>query len=69
MMPADTRIRETNLDGKKGGKLPSIGPTELLVIALIIMLLFGGKILNNLGKSAGETIKELRKVGKELSDE
>ena len=68
-MPDGTKTRQTNINGKKGGKLPSIGPIELLVIALIIMLLFGGKILNNLGKSAGKTIKELRKVGKELSDE
>ena len=49
--------------------MPTIGPTEVLIVALIIMLLFGGKILNNLGKSAGETIKELRKVGKEFENE
>ena len=68
-MPDGTKTRQININGKKGGKLSSIGTAELLILALVIVLMFGGKILKNLGKSAGETIKELRKVGKEFENE
>lgn len=44
----------------------SLGMTELLIIAGIAILIFGPKQLPKLGRSVGETIREMRNVGKEL---
>ena len=38
-----------------------LGVTELIVIVLVIILLFGGKKLPELGKSIGEAIREFKK--------
>ncbi|MEA2005588.1 MAG: twin-arginine translocase TatA/TatE family subunit [Acidobacteriota bacterium] len=38
-----------------------VGPTELLVILLIVVIIFGAKRLPELGKSLGEGIKNFRK--------
>lgn len=38
-----------------------IGTTELLVILVILIILFGGKKLPELGKGIGEAIKEVKK--------
>jgi len=46
-----------------------IGMGELLVILLIILLLFGAKRLPEIGKALGKTLKEFRKVTKNLDDE
>jgi sec-independent protein translocase protein TatA len=40
--------------------LGSIGPTELILILLIVLILFGGKKLGSLGKSLGEGIKNFK---------
>ncbi len=39
----------------------SIGTTELIVIFVILLVLFGGKKLPELGRGIGEAIKEFRK--------
>jgi len=38
-----------------------IGTTELIVIFVILLILFGGKKLPELGKGIGDAIKEFRK--------
>lgn len=38
-----------------------IGPTELLLILLIVVIIFGARRLPELGKSLGEGIKNFRK--------
>lgn len=38
-----------------------LGTTELVVILIIILVLFGGKKLPELAKSMGDSVKELRK--------
>lgn len=43
----------------------SIGVTEWLVIALIVVLLFGGKKIPELFKGLAEAIKEFKKASKE----
>ena len=40
----------------------NIGTTELIVVAVILLVLFGGKKLPELGKGIGEAIKEFRKA-------
>lgn len=37
-----------------------IGLVELIVITLVIIILFGGKKLPELGRSIGEAIRELK---------
>ena len=43
----------------------TIGAQELILIALVLLVLFGGKKLPELGRGLGETIRELRKSFKE----
>jgi sec-independent protein translocase protein TatA len=45
--------------------MANIGLAELLVIALIIILLFGGKKIPEFFKGVGDAIKEFRKATKE----
>ena len=45
--------------------LQGIGTTEILIIAVVILILFGGKKLPELGRGLGDSIKELRKAFKE----
>lgn len=42
----------------------SIGTTEWLIIALIIILLFGSKKITELFKGLGEAVKEFKKAAK-----
>ncbi|MBN1610893.1 MAG: twin-arginine translocase TatA/TatE family subunit [Polyangiaceae bacterium] len=39
----------------------SIGPWQLLIIAIIVLLLFGGSRLADIGKGLGEGIRSLKK--------
>jgi sec-independent protein translocase protein TatA len=43
----------------------NLGSTELIIIALIIILLFGGKKIPEFIKGVGEAVKEFRKASKE----
>jgi len=43
----------------------NMGPTELIVIFLIILLLFGGAKLPSLAKGLGQSIKEFKKASKD----
>jgi sec-independent protein translocase protein TatA len=38
-----------------------VGPTELILIILIVIIIFGARRLPELGKSLGEGIKNFRK--------
>ena len=44
-----------------------LGPTELIIIAIILLLLFGAKRIPEIGKGIGGAIKEFKKVKKEIS--
>jgi sec-independent protein translocase protein TatA len=43
----------------------NLGPTELIIIFLIVLLLFGGSKLPSLAKGLGQSIKEFKKAAKE----
>lgn len=47
----------------------NVGPMELLVIFLILLLLFGANRLAGLGAAAGKTIKEFRKAMSDVENE
>jgi sec-independent protein translocase protein TatA len=44
------------------------GPLEILVIFLIVVLLFGGKKLPEVGRALGEGIREFKKAIQGKSD-
>lgn len=46
--------------------IKNISPTEYAIILIILLLLFGGKVIKNLAKTSGETVKELKKIRKEF---
>lgn len=48
--------------------LQSIGTTELLVVALIILLLFGGKKIPEFFKGLGEAVREFKKAAKDTDE-
>ena len=43
----------------------NIGTTEIIVIAVLIIILFGGKKIPELMRGIGQSIKEFRKASKE----
>jgi sec-independent protein translocase protein TatA len=45
----------------EGGTVVNLGPTELIIILAIVLLLFGGKKLPNLARSLGKSSKEFKK--------
>ena len=42
--------------------LNAIGLTEIIVIAILLLVIFGGKKLPELGHGLGEAVKELKKA-------
>lgn len=47
--------------------LKNIGPTEIIIIGVILIVFFGAKKIAGLGKAGGETVKEFKKIKKEFS--
>jgi sec-independent protein translocase protein TatA len=43
------------------------GPTEIVVVLLLVLVLFGAKRLPELARSLGQGVKEFRKSVKEIS--
>lgn len=48
--------------------LRNISPVEIGVIVLILLLLFGGKIVSRLGRATGETVKEIKNIKKTIGE-
>jgi len=44
-----------------------LGPTELIIIAVIILFIFGAKRLPEIGKGLGGAIREFRNIKKEIN--
>jgi len=47
------------------GLIPSIGPTELILILALALIIFGAGKLPDVGKSLGKTIREFRSATKD----
>lgn len=45
--------------------LSGLGTTEIVVIAFVLMVLFGGRKLPELARGMGDSVKEFRKAIKE----
>lgn len=48
--------------------LQSIGPTELVIIAIVLLILFGGKKIPEFFKGLGDSVKEFKKSSKETEE-
>jgi Sec-independent protein translocase protein TatA len=51
--------------------LKNISPSELvtlIVIVLILVVFFGSKTVTGLGKTSGETLKEIKKIKKSFTE-
>src|SRR5699024_11077051 len=48
--------------------MPNLGPMEIAIIALVVLLLFGGSKLAGLGKSTGRALREFKEETKGLRD-
>lgn len=48
--------------------IKNIGLGELIVIGIIIIVFFGSKKIVELGKAAGETTKEFKKIKKDFGE-
>ena len=44
-----------------------LGPTELIIIAVIVLLLFGARRLPEIGKGIGGAVREFKNIKKEVS--
>lgn len=44
-----------------------LGPTELIIIAVIVLLIFGAKRIPEIGKGLGGALREFRNIKKEVS--
>ncbi len=49
--------------------MPSLGPPELILILVIVLILFGPGKLTGLGSSLGKSIKEFRKATTDQDEE
>lgn len=47
--------------------LKNIGPTELIIVVIILLVIFGTKVMTGLARTGGRTVKELKKVKKEFT--
>jgi len=45
--------------------MSNIGTTELLIISVVLLVLFGGKKLPELAKGVGDSIREFKKAARE----
>ncbi len=47
--------------------IKNISSTELIIVVIILIVLFGPKLIKALGRTSGETVKEIKKVKKEFT--
>ncbi len=46
----------------------NIGTTEILIVLVLVLILFGASILPKFGKGLGESQKEIKKAAKEFKE-
>ena len=58
--PASTPERAERAAGRAGGGMPNIGPMELIIILVVVLVIFGPKRLPELGRSLGGGMREFK---------
>lgn len=48
--------------------LNNISPLEWILIGVVLVLFFGAKTMTRLGKSGGETLKEIKNIKKTFTE-
>jgi Sec-independent protein translocase protein TatA len=48
--------------------IKNISSTELIILASILILLFGGKAFISLARTAGQSLKEIKKIKKNVTE-
>lgn len=48
--------------------IKNISSTELIILVLILVVLFGAKAIVGLGRTSGEAVKELKNIKKEFTN-
>lgn len=48
--------------------IKNISSTELIILVVILVLLFGAKVAVGLGRTSGETVRELKKIKKTFTE-
>lgn len=46
----------------------NLSPTEIAIIALIVIVLFGAKLVTGLARAGGATLKEIKKIKRNFSE-
>jgi sec-independent protein translocase protein TatA len=54
------------LGSSEGQIMPNLGPTELIIILVIVLLVFGVGKLGDAGAALGKGVREFKKATKEL---
>ena len=47
----------------------SLGPMEIILIVLVVVILFGGKKIPELARGLGKAMNEFKKVSREINSE
>ena len=48
--------------------MPNLGPTELIIILIIVIIIFGAGKLPEIGSALGKGIKEFKSATKEIEE-
>ena len=48
--------------------IKNISPTELIIIVGILTMIFGRKFVMGLGRTGGETLREIKKIKKSFTE-
>ena len=67
MVPLPRKKRQP--DRNEDSVMPNLGPMELLLILIIVLVLFGAGKLPQLGKGLGEGIRNFKRAVKEGDSE
>lgn len=49
--------------------MSNLGAGEIVVLAILVLILFGTKKLTELARGLGESVKEIKKITKDINNE
>ncbi|MFH0937467.1 MAG: twin-arginine translocase TatA/TatE family subunit [Candidatus Daviesbacteria bacterium] len=48
--------------------IKNISPTEIIILVLILIVLFGAKAIVTLGRTSGKAVKEIKKIKRRFNE-